>query len=547
MAYGQTGTGKTHTILGKRDGLLPKCMQFMFDKGSQGAYVFELSCLQIYMEKLTDLFDPQNQNLELRETSSGFNVSNSKWIRLRNLDDSLRIIEYAESRRLSHSTYMNPFSSRSHAIFIVRVINSKTMTSSCLFLVDLAGSERIKKSQAQGDRLEEAISINRSLMALGKCIYGISENKSQHIPFRESKLTKLLQDTLTGNSKSAIIITISPDAPDVEESMSSLKFGQRAAKVYCAPKICKIQENEATLHMDYLNDELTHLYRDNEALKAENKLLVERLESVDKCEAQEEMQKNLTVHPQDSAGRNPNHSFREGLYGGDSQATDENLDSGYSADCSNGNFAISEMRAGRERGVLRNIENEMNGDMETYGPVRSKMIALEKENRQLKAKIDSIEMETFDQLKNTFDTVEDKFYLEVDNLKTANSKLQLNIYKNENELCKLKSGFEKKSKRNDELEAQVNSAYYLNSISGGEWSELCEELYEKVANSKQQFYQTHQTGAGREAFDLAYGGLYDGIKGVINKLNKLNSNVAKNGVPTQAGLERAWRSNRTKS
>jgi len=69
------------------------------------------------------------------------------------------------------------------------------MTSSCLFLVDLAGSERIKKSQAQGERMEEAISINRSLMALGKCIYGISENKNQHIPFRESKLTKILQDT----------------------------------------------------------------------------------------------------------------------------------------------------------------------------------------------------------------------------------------------------------------------------------------------------------------------------------------------------------------
>lgn len=278
LAYGQTGTGKTHTILGKRDGLLPRAMSYLFENSKDGSYIFELSCLQIYMENLTDLFDPQNNNLQLRENKTGFSVVNSKWIRLRNLEDSLRIIEYAEARRLSSSTYMNPFSSRSHAIFIVRVINNKTMTSSCLFLVDLAGSERIKKSQAQGERLEEAISINRSLMALGKCIYGISENKNQHIPFRESKLTKILQDTLSGNSKSAIIITISPDYLDVEESMSSLKFGQRAAKVYCAPKICRIPENDGNLHIDYLNDELTHLYKENEGLKNENKFLAEKIE-----------------------------------------------------------------------------------------------------------------------------------------------------------------------------------------------------------------------------------------------------------------------------
>ena len=278
MAYGQTGTGKTHTILGKRDGLLPKSMKFLFEMAQGGSYIFELSCLQIYMENLTDLFDPQNNNLQLRENKVGFSVVNAKWIRLRNYEDSIRIIEYAEARRLSSATYMNPFSSRSHAIFTVRVINNQTMTSSCLFLVDLAGSERIKKSQAQGERLEEAISINRSLMALGKCIYGISENKNQHIPFRESKLTKLLQDTLTGNSKSAIIITISPDFPDVEESMSSLKFGQRAAKVYCAPKICRIPENEGTHHLDYLNDELSHLYKENEGLKSENKVMAEKVE-----------------------------------------------------------------------------------------------------------------------------------------------------------------------------------------------------------------------------------------------------------------------------
>lgn len=178
----------------------------------------------------------------MRERNGSFHVTNSLWVRLRNYEDALKVIDKAESRRSFCSTNMNPYSSRSHAIFIIKVTNIRTLTSSNLFLVDLAGSERIKKSHASGDRLEEAISINSSLMALSKCIYGISENKGAHIPFRDSKLTKLLQETLGGNSKAAVIITVSPDFTDVEETMSSLKFGQRAGKVYCAPKICKIQE-----------------------------------------------------------------------------------------------------------------------------------------------------------------------------------------------------------------------------------------------------------------------------------------------------------------
>lgn len=214
-------------------------------------------------------------------------MTNSLWVRLRNFEDALKVIDKAESRRSFCSTNMNPYSSRSHAIFIIKVTNIRTLTSSNLFLVDLAGSERIKKSHASGDRLEEAISINSSLMALSKCIYGISENKGAHIPFRDSKLTKLLQETLGGNSKAAVIITVSPDFSDVEETMSSLKFGQRAGKVYCAPKICKIQEEFLNENAYLLDDQKKILEEENIQLRAKCKELIEIMETNKKSRFEE--------------------------------------------------------------------------------------------------------------------------------------------------------------------------------------------------------------------------------------------------------------------
>ena len=203
------------------------------------------------METLTDLFDVKNRDVRIREQGGRFLVKNAVWIRLRSLEEALAVVDRAEARRKACSTHMNLFSSRSHAIFVVKVTNVETLTSSSLFLVDLAGSERVKKSHASGDRLEEAIAINTSLMALSKCIYGISEPGNTHVPFRESKLTKILQETLGGNSKAAVVITVSPDASDVEETISSLKFGQRASKVALAPRVCKVVPED----LSYLTEE----------------------------------------------------------------------------------------------------------------------------------------------------------------------------------------------------------------------------------------------------------------------------------------------------
>ena len=113
------------------------------------------------------------------------------------------------------------------------------MLCSTLYLVDLAGSERVKKSRSTGDRLCEARSINLSLTALGKCIHALTDPKVSFVPFRDSKLTRLLQDSLGGNCKTSLIVTIGPSKKNIEETLSSLAFGQRAMKVENKPFINK--------------------------------------------------------------------------------------------------------------------------------------------------------------------------------------------------------------------------------------------------------------------------------------------------------------------
>lgn len=373
MAYGQTGTGKTHTILGKRDGLLPKSLEYILSRNNvkDDRFVVDISCLQIYMENLTDLFDYKKKSIQIREKNGTFVVTNSVWVRLNNFDEAIKVLEETENRRKSCSTHMNQFSSRSHAIFIIKVTNIKNLTSSNLFLVDLAGSERIKKSYAQGSQLDEAISINTSLMALSKCIYGISENKWNHIPYRESKLTKILQETLAGNGKTVIIITISPDHLDIEETISSLKFGQRASKIYCTPKICKIENEYLTNNMFILDDQKKILEEENLHLREQCKKLLKIVEST----ASKSKGQKQALSPED---------------------------------CEE---------------ISKDLNSILDGDSEEQPPVsRSEYQRLLEENDMLKTRIDEIELEAFDNMRLTYEEVENNLYNEINEHKQTNKK-----------------------------------------------------------------------------------------------------------------------------
>jgi len=192
---------------------------------------------------------------------------------------------------------MNAHSSRSHAIMIIKIEkgiqisaekikeitntgsdvlkSERVMTKSLLFLVDLAGSERIKKTGAEAQRLVEAKKINFSLLVLGNCIKSLSDGKGGHVGYRDSKLTRLLQESLGGNAKTSLIVTISPSSYNTDETISSLGFGQRAMKVQNKATINKCVDYQALCiklqeDLDKLNDEYSKLKIENDKLLNEN-------------------------------------------------------------------------------------------------------------------------------------------------------------------------------------------------------------------------------------------------------------------------------------
>ncbi|KAK9280493.1 hypothetical protein L1049_014185 [Liquidambar formosana] len=255
FAYGQTGSGKTHTMLGDIEGgtrrhsvncgMTPRVFEYLFSRIQKEKEVrrdeklrFTCKCsfLEIYNEQILDLLDPSSINLQIREDiKKGIHVENLKEIEVSSARD---VIQQAHStNRKVAATNMNRASSRSHSVFTC-IIESKWESQGVshhrfarLNLVDLAGSERQKSSGAEGERLKEATNINKSLSTLGLVIMNlvnVSNGKSLHVPYRDSKLTFLLQDSLGGNSKTIIIANISPSNCCSLETLSTLKFAQRA-------------------------------------------------------------------------------------------------------------------------------------------------------------------------------------------------------------------------------------------------------------------------------------------------------------------------------
>lgn len=222
------------------------------------------------------LSEKQN-DLKIKEARRSQIFSSLKWIEINTNEEAEICFDRAEKARCVGSTSMNNKSSRSHAIFMLKVLNRDTGRSGTLYLVDLAGSERIKKSHVSGERIDEAIAINTSLTTLGKCIIELSKKKVNHVPFRESKLTMILKDALGGNCKTALIISLSPDVKDIDETISSLLFGQRAKRVQCRPSIAvkndmKSKNEELKRELEVKNDLL-------EALTSQNKELIEERSS----------------------------------------------------------------------------------------------------------------------------------------------------------------------------------------------------------------------------------------------------------------------------
>ncbi|KAG5270711.1 hypothetical protein AALO_G00195660 [Alosa alosa] len=260
FAYGQTGSGKTYTMEGVSEdpGINQRALRLLFaevsEKKPDWDYNISVSMVEIYNETLRSLLgDNLNDKLEIKMCPDGSGqlyVPGLAAFPVKSVEDINKVLELGHMNRATACTNLNEHSSRSHALLIVTVsgFNSSTghRSSGKLNLVDLAGSERITKSGAEGSRLREAQCINKSLAALGDVINALRSRQS-HVPFRNSRLTYLLQDSLNGDSKTLMMVQVSPLDTNVSESVCSLKFAQRVRNVELGPSSSRKQtENSST-------------------------------------------------------------------------------------------------------------------------------------------------------------------------------------------------------------------------------------------------------------------------------------------------------------
>lgn len=252
FAYGQTGAGKSYTMMGSDiddevgKGVIPRIIEQIFASilasPSNIEYTVRVSYMEIYMERIRDLLMPQNDNLAVHEEKNrGVYVKGLLEVYVSSVEEVYEVLRRGGQSRAVSATNMNAESSRSHSILVVTVtqknVETGSMKSGQLFLVDLAGSEKVGKTGASGQTLEEAKKINKSLSALGMVINSLTDTKSSHVPYRDSKLTRILQESLGGNSRTTLIINCSPSSYNDVETLSTLRFGMRAKTIKNKAKV----------------------------------------------------------------------------------------------------------------------------------------------------------------------------------------------------------------------------------------------------------------------------------------------------------------------
>ena len=290
------------------NGIIPRTFDYIFNKinsmnnsqNNDEKFNIYLSFVQIYLESIQDLLDPKYKTIKIRESSNGnIFLEGIQWYKVENKEECSKLFHSGEKYRITECTKLNEHSSRSHAILILRIEHSTKVENSekiniknlenqttnriikCanLYLVDLAGSERIKKSRASEIRLEEAKKINLSLLALGNVISSLADPKiNYHVCYRDSKLTRLLQESIGGNANTSLIVTVSPSSYNRDETLSSLFFGSRAMKVQNKPIMNKFVDFQSLCIK--LQEELDKANDDYAKLKLEYDLNLEELENL---------------------------------------------------------------------------------------------------------------------------------------------------------------------------------------------------------------------------------------------------------------------------
>ncbi|XP_012696542.1 kinesin heavy chain isoform X3 [Clupea harengus] len=245
FAYGQTSSGKTHTMEGKLHdrqnmGIIPRIAEDIFNHiftmDENLEFLIKVSYFEIYMDKIRDLLDVTKTNLAVHEDKNRVPYVKGCTERfVSSPEEVMDVIDEGKAARHVAVTNMNEHSSRSHSIFLINIkqehVETEQKLCGKLYLVDLAGSEKVSKTGAEGSVLDEAKNINKSLSSLGNVISALAEGTKTHVPYRDSKMTRILQDSLGGNCRTTMFICCSPSSYNDAETKSTLMFGQRAKTI----------------------------------------------------------------------------------------------------------------------------------------------------------------------------------------------------------------------------------------------------------------------------------------------------------------------------
>jgi len=290
FAFGQTGSGKTYTMQGvdENPGIIPRMVDHLFECimnpdgfSERCEFMVRVQYVEIYNEKIRDLLEPGNADLRVREhRDKGVYIEDAARPFIGSPEEVMELMDQGAENRAVTSTNMNDTSSRSHAVFMMLVeqrdIDTEAKKTSKLMLVDLAGSEKVRKTGAVGSVLKEAQNINRSLSCLGQVINCLTEARS-YVPYRDSKLTRLLSDSLGGNSKTCIIVTASPCSFNLEETISTMRFGQRCKRVKNKPKVNK------EISVAEYKKIVAKMERKIQKLEEANQILISQVEALKKA------------------------------------------------------------------------------------------------------------------------------------------------------------------------------------------------------------------------------------------------------------------------